>query len=178
VLSDRSALTCISDDDSPLSQVCKHDPPSDVITAMLQENKEAALRKNCEGRYPLHVACMYGASPEVIKLLVKVNEDAAIKKDKYGMLPIHLACRFYVGKSQRKSSRKSQEKRLVLILGRFIRMKPDIVLEEDGYGKCPIEQALESELSMYIIDALRNQAEITLRKRYKCESKYDRLLTT
>lgn len=143
---------------SPLLLACKNNPPVKIVDLFLKKDPYAVFSHDCDERLPLHLACQYGASPEVIKKLVRMNKKAVIVKDKFGMLPIHLACRFY---GSNKSGYKTQiiyEKHLMQVLSILLKTKADTVLEEDSYGISPIEHALESDLSMYIVRALQRQA--------------------
>ena len=77
----------------PLHSACARQPPTSVISALLQAYPEGATLVDDQGMYALHYACGNQASRDVIRLLLVAFPGAAKVPDPRGMLPIHyLAC--------------------------------------------------------------------------------------
>ena len=83
---------------SVLHLACKHKPPLDVVSLLLDANPSAAhARSQPYGELPLHFATgNYMASPDVIQKLVSVNPGAvAVQTTDARLTPLHQACMFH-----------------------------------------------------------------------------------
>jgi hypothetical protein len=77
----------------PIHSACARQPPSSVISALLQAYPDGSKCIDDQGMYALHYACGNQASREVVRLLLQAFPEASKLKDPRGMLPIHyLAC--------------------------------------------------------------------------------------
>lgn len=82
-----------------LHEVCKKNPPIDLVEALLESNQEAVTAKGHSGYLPFHYACAHGASIDVIKLLLSLHPEAIkVADDEEGILPLHLACKLGITK--------------------------------------------------------------------------------
>jgi ankyrin repeat protein len=117
-----------------LHEVCKNEPPIDVVDALLKANEEAAEAKGQWGYLPLHCACSSGAAPAVVESLLRAFPEGAKTRDGNDlMLPIHLACKWGADEG---------------ILASLLNSHPEGILLRDIYGKLPIDYAnsLRSQL--------------------------------
>jgi ankyrin repeat protein len=77
----------------PLHSACARQPPTAVISALLEAYPDGARCVDDQGMFALHYACGNQAAREVIRLLLMAYPEAAKMKDPRGMLPIHyVAC--------------------------------------------------------------------------------------
>jgi len=80
-----------------LHLVCKlHNPPEDIVHALLEAAMDTPQWTDSHGWLPLHHACANGASPEVLKLIVDAFPDARQAQDQQGRTPLH----FYATRHQ------------------------------------------------------------------------------
>jgi Ion transport protein/Ankyrin repeats (many copies) len=83
-------------DATSLHLVCKlHNPPDDVVAALVEAAPDAVSWTDTHGWLPLHHACANGASPEVIKILIDAHPEGKIAQDDQSRTPLH----FYVTRS-------------------------------------------------------------------------------
>ena len=102
---------------TPLHVACRHDPPVDIVKALIIVCKE----RNNDGATPLHIAASYRCSDQVISALIEgdnqtlVDDDDArgefvtqnhthslptiLARTKMGRAPIHYACMSFRGLS-------------------------------------------------------------------------------
>ena len=110
-----------------LHEVCKNEPPIDVVDALLKANGEAAEAKGQWGYLPLHYACSSGASPAVVEKLLRVFPKSAKTRDCNDLMtPLHLACKWGADEG---------------ILASLLNLHPEGMLVRDIYGKLPIDYA-------------------------------------
>ena len=152
---DSPCCPCCNQQHSPLLLACALNPPIEVVECLIKANPSAVFERDCEEKLPLHLACEYGAKPEVIKQIVLSNVDAAIKKDIYGMLPIHKVCESYFDSLDPFISDAEAEKFLMEVVQGLLSVQPAAVLIEDNREMNPIEYAVDSELSIAIIQVLQ-----------------------
>ena len=77
----------------PLHSACARQPPSHVISALLEAYPDAAKCVDDQGMYALHYACGNQAPATAIRQLLVHFCPAALEVDPRGMLPLHyLAC--------------------------------------------------------------------------------------
>jgi hypothetical protein len=80
-----------------LHDVCRHNPPLDVIELLLttlRHRRGITCSRDDDGRTPLHVAVAYGASPGVIGALARADPVPATMGDDDNRSPLHLAVKF------------------------------------------------------------------------------------
>ncbi|EJK45984.1 hypothetical protein THAOC_35372 [Thalassiosira oceanica] len=75
-----------------LHAVLRHDPPAEIVKALLDLVPEQAAHSDCLGRLPLHVAAGCRCSPRAVRLLVDRHPDACLARDADGKTPLILAC--------------------------------------------------------------------------------------
>lgn len=73
----------------PLHSAAAKNPPSAVISALINAYREGSQRKDDQGMLPIHYACGNQASLEVIRQLLYANSAGSSTPDPNGMLPIH-----------------------------------------------------------------------------------------
>lgn len=80
-----------------LHEVCKQQPPLDVVEVLIDANPSALKVKGQCGCTPLHWAVSYGASAEVVaKLIQSYPPGTRVRDDIQQVLPIHLASKWGV----------------------------------------------------------------------------------
>lgn len=80
-----------------LHEVCKQQPPLDVVEVLIDANPSALKVKGQCGCTPLHWAVSYGASAEVVaKLIHSYPPGTRVRDDIHQVLPIHLASKWGV----------------------------------------------------------------------------------
>ena len=111
-----------------LHEVCKKNPPMDIVEALIESNEEAVTTKGHSGYLPFHYACAHGASIELIRLLLSLHPEA-IKAvdDEEGILPLHLACKLGITK---------EEVYMCLLMA-----YPESSMIRDQYGRLPMDYA-------------------------------------
>lgn len=73
-----------------LHMVCKlHNPPEDVVQALVEAAQDTVPWTDSHGWLPLHHACANGASPEVLKILVDAYPAGKVTQDKQNRTPLH-----------------------------------------------------------------------------------------
>jgi Ankyrin repeat len=83
-------------DATPLHLMCKvHNPPDDIIAAMVEAAIEIVSWTDAHGWLPLHHACANGASPEVMRLLIDAYPAGKLQQDNQSRTPLH----FYATRS-------------------------------------------------------------------------------
>ncbi len=158
--------------DSFLHILCMHNPPSDVVALVLNENPMATWAVNTMDRTPLHTAAIHGASAEVMKLLIDFCPQAAAMTDSKGRTPLILACGGAADELKKGAGafRKSgQEKRMSGVsMVRIVKMlgekAPETVGHEDQDGVDATEYSLLNEMHFSVFKMLRKQMEISLDK--------------
>lgn len=75
----------------PLHDVLYHNPPMDVVGALLEACPEAAKFADSGGWLPLHHAVQYGASVDVVIALLNANRDAVFTQDNCSRVPLDRA---------------------------------------------------------------------------------------
>jgi hypothetical protein len=77
-------------DATVLHLCCKlHNPPEDVIAALIQAAPDTASWTDAHGWLPLHHACANGAVPEVMKLLIDAYPAGKLQPDNQARTPLH-----------------------------------------------------------------------------------------
>jgi hypothetical protein len=110
-----------------LHEVCKQNPPVDVVETLFDANELAVISAGYGGYLPLHHACAYGASDEVIKYLVsKYPEALSVEDDHDHALPLHLVSK--IGAS---------EDVFMVLLTHY----PHAAKVKDDFGNLPIDYA-------------------------------------
>jgi ankyrin repeat protein len=70
--------------------ICKlHNPPEDIVIALIEASQEAVISLDSHGWLPLHHACANGASPEVIQILVDAYPAGKVTQDSQLRTPLH-----------------------------------------------------------------------------------------
>ncbi|KAL7516957.1 hypothetical protein ACHAWX_001927, partial [Stephanocyclus meneghinianus] len=80
-----------------LHDVCRHNPPLDVIELLLtalRHRRGITCGRDDDGRTPLHVAVASGASIDVIEALARADPLPASMGDDDNRSPLHLAVKF------------------------------------------------------------------------------------
>lgn len=73
-----------------LHLVCKlHNPPEDIVSALLSASDNCIRSTDAHGWLPLHHACANGATPEVMQLLIDAYPDAKLTQDQQNRTPLH-----------------------------------------------------------------------------------------
>ena len=150
---------------SPLLLACKLNPPLDVVNSLLQAYPDASVETDCENKLPLHVACEFGAHPAVINTLLKANIDAAMEKDIFGMLPIHRVCDSYLYNFDIGSTKMDPQYSVIETISILLGAQPTALLVDDNKEMCPIEYAIESNLSLAVIRILQKVSQRELLKK-------------
>jgi hypothetical protein len=110
-----------------LHEVCKNEPPLEVVEKLIAANELAVKAKGKWGNLPLHYACTCGASAPVIKLLLDTFPEGAQMIDcNDHMLPLHLASKWG-----------SSEEVFMNLLAAY----PEATLVKDDFGRTPMEYA-------------------------------------
>lgn len=84
-------------DENILHDICRHNPPRDVIDLLIvgmRHRKGSTCGRDEKGHTPLHVAVASGASSVVIDALVRADPLPATMGDNHGRSPLHLAVKF------------------------------------------------------------------------------------
>ena len=116
-----------------IHEVCKKNPPTDIISQILDIDSDATKEKCHRGYLPLHYACYYRASKSVIETLLESYPEAI---QYAGMdsrsLPLHLACKTNAPPE---------------VIKTLIQAYPYALKTRDGSGKKPQEYYDESNSS-------------------------------
>lgn len=137
----------------PLHYACADQLSLPVVQFLLEqdESKLSILKKNVKGWLPIHFAC-YAHShnsdepSDVIQLLLKhdPSKTTMFEKTYNGWLPLHAAC----------CSQNASVEVIQLLLNDKSNKKTKNVLEEDNYGRLPIDLAIEQEHPVEIVQCL------------------------
>ena len=80
-------------DATALHLMCKfHNPPADIIQAIVEAAPEVASLQDSQGWLPLHHICANGAQPDVMTLIIDAYPEGRTVQDKVSRTPLH----FYV----------------------------------------------------------------------------------
>ena len=81
-----------AEDLAPLHLICKltNNPPTDIISEIIQAAPEVAGWVDTHMWLPLHHACINGASTEVLQLLTSVYPESKASLDAHKRTPLHL----------------------------------------------------------------------------------------
>ena len=91
-LEDRQAAAYVRGqaDATSLHLMCKlHNPPEDIVLAMIECAPETVSWTDSHGWLPLHHACANGATPEVMKLLIDAYPAGKLQQDNQSRTPLH-----------------------------------------------------------------------------------------
>lgn len=77
---------------TPLHLICKltNNPPTDIISEIIQAAPEVASWADAHSWLPLHHACINGASTEVLQLLTRAYPEGKAALDTNNRTPLHL----------------------------------------------------------------------------------------
>jgi ankyrin repeat protein len=110
-----------------LHEVCKNDPPLEVLEVVVEANVDVVKTKGQWGYLPLHYACTSGASAEAVQFLIgSYPEGTRTMDDNDQMLPLHLACKWGASKDT---------------LLALLESNPEATTALDAYGKTPMDYA-------------------------------------
>jgi hypothetical protein len=133
----------LSDGNFPLHEVCRQQPPLDVVNLLLEWNEEAVQMRGQHGYLPLHFACASGASYDVVARLIDVHPAATRCRDELDdALPLHFAAQW--GASEE-------------VLMEIVTTHPEGSFIRDASGKTPMDHAKKlppTEAREYAITAL------------------------
>jgi ankyrin repeat protein len=80
-------------DSTPLHLLCKlHNPPADIVQALVEAAPEICGWTDAQGWLPLHHACNHGVSPDVLTLLIQAFPEGKLQTDHQNRTALH----FYV----------------------------------------------------------------------------------
>lgn len=117
--------------DSLLLEICKKQPPLQVVELWLESFPKDAERQCLEGRLPLHYACAHGASAYVIEALVNIFPGSLKEYDVQDkMLPLHYACKHAAE---------------VNVIDCLLAAYPEATLVQDIHGQTPMDYAMNLE---------------------------------
>ena len=89
---DRAAAAYIRGqaDVTPLHLMCKlNNPPTDIISDIVEAAPEVVSWVDSHGWLPLHHACANGASPEVLQILTNAYPESKTTQDNQNRTPLH-----------------------------------------------------------------------------------------
>mmetsp|Transcript_798 Transcript_798/g.1803 ORF Transcript_798/g.1803 Transcript_798/m.1803 type:complete len:260 (-) Transcript_798:43-822(-) len=136
----------------PIHGICDRNPPSDVLTAILEAYPEGVRVPDHDGSTPLHYACFDRANISVIKILVKSFPNGVKMKNKFLCLPIHLAC-----------WRGSDLETINFLIHRY----PESIQERDMDGDLAIHDACQGQGTQQVIKFLIDAYPESLRMKNK-----------
>jgi ankyrin repeat protein len=77
-------------DSTPLHLICKiNNPPTDVVSEIVEAAPEVVARVDNHGWLPLHHACANGASTDVLKILTNAYPESKTAQDNNCRTPLH-----------------------------------------------------------------------------------------
>jgi ankyrin repeat protein len=77
-------------DVTPLHLMCKlNNPPTDIISDIVEAAPEVVSWVDSHGWLPLHHACANGASPDVLQILTTAFPESKITQDNQNRTPLH-----------------------------------------------------------------------------------------
>ena len=77
-------------DATPLHLICKlNNPPTDVISEIVEAAPEVVAWVDNHSWLPLHHACANGASTDVLQVLTQAFPDSKVAQDNQGRTPLH-----------------------------------------------------------------------------------------
>ena len=88
----RAAAACIrgNADVTPLHLMCKlNNPPTDVISDIVEAAPDVVSWIDSHGWLPLHHACANGASTEVLEILTTTYDESKLMQDGQNRTPLH-----------------------------------------------------------------------------------------
>lgn len=71
----------------PIHEVCIRQPPTQLVSLLIEKYPEGAREQDSQGRTALHHACIHGASVDVIHVLLHQNREGANTKDMWEETP-------------------------------------------------------------------------------------------
>ena len=133
----KAAVAYLDEDNvTPLHEICKRDPPLDVIVTFITHAPEVLQIKDRYGSLPIRHACAYGASLDVIKALVTgYPESLAHEGPIGGDLPLNYAI----------YNRASAE-----VLSFLMESYPAVIDQEDNTGRTSLDHLIEKEYAIKI----------------------------
>mmetsp|Transcript_8709 Transcript_8709/g.12853 ORF Transcript_8709/g.12853 Transcript_8709/m.12853 type:complete len:846 (+) Transcript_8709:57-2594(+) len=108
----------------PIHELCKLNPPTAVMDALLDAYVEGAQIVDHYGILPIHLACWGASSAGVVRSLIDAYPTGVRTKDKKGMLPLHSAC--WGGASEE-------------VINILIKAYPQSIEVVDDYGRTPLK---------------------------------------
>lgn len=108
----------------PIHELCKLQPPTAVMDAVLEAYPEGAQTVDHYSILPIHLACWGQAGAGVVSCLIKAYPEGVLIKDEKGMLPLHSAC---WGSASEK------------VINLLIKAYPQSIEETDNYGRTPLD---------------------------------------
>lgn len=77
-------------DVTPLHLMCKlNNPPTDIISDIVEAAPEVVSWVDSHGWLPLHHACANGASPDVLQILTNAYPESKLAQDNQNRTPLH-----------------------------------------------------------------------------------------
>mmetsp|Transcript_1062 Transcript_1062/g.1134 ORF Transcript_1062/g.1134 Transcript_1062/m.1134 type:complete len:1365 (+) Transcript_1062:181-4275(+) len=112
-----------------LHEVCRNNPPIQVINSLIVEYSDAVKAKGGKGYLPLHYACATSASTDVVQKLLDVFPASIRMRDTNDlMIPLHFACKWGAPPE---------------IIEVLVKAYPEGKQVRDIYAKTPIDYASE-----------------------------------
>ncbi|KAL7546086.1 hypothetical protein ACHAWF_009424 [Thalassiosira exigua] len=153
-----------------LHACARFNPPSLLVSRMIELCPDAPSSRDCLNRTPLHVAAGTGASCTVLKVLVDAYPEACTIQDNDGRSPLHMACDSHCelfednGESSTRREAPSYRTIGVLLSGSL-----ESAILEDEDGMSAIEYALCSSAELKTIRLLQKAAQKVRLNKYQEE---------
>lgn len=128
----------------PLHEVCKQQPPLEVVDFLLELYPDAAKTPGKYGYLPLHYACSTNCSADVVARLIEVHPAATRCRDELDdALPIHLAAQWGASED---------------VMMEILTAHPEGSVMRDAAGRTPLDHAKRlpatSEIRQAVLSSL------------------------
>ena len=152
---------------SILHATLRHNPPEEIVNALLKLVPEAAQCVDCLGRLPLHICTGTRADLASIQLLVATYPQGCCVQDIDGKTPLHMACDtqcelFEQDDDENQTELSPPSLEVVFTL---IKANPSCVQLEDQDGMSSLEHSIFSDSDIKVVKLLQNatrkQCQIT-----------------
>ncbi|EED94158.1 predicted protein [Thalassiosira pseudonana CCMP1335] len=146
---------------SLLHAAARYNPPSNIISKMIELCPDTIEKVDCLNRTALHVAAGTGADVSVIRVLTSRYPEACMIQDVDGRLPLHLACDSSCQLFEGSQNSKLPNFAVIQVL---LSVSMESSVAEDEEGMSAVEYAIISDADISVVKLLQRATQREVRK--------------
>lgn len=146
----------------------RFNPPSDLVTKMIELCPTSPSGTDCLGRCPLHVATGCGVDSDLIKVLVEAYPEACTIQDSDGRTPLHMSCDLHTELFEESAFEKTQVSHQTIQILLKASLESSIIEDDDGMSA--IEYALFSEAKLDTVRLIQKAAQHVRVRKQKADA--------